>query len=438
MAAAFDIYKYVGKDSGFGEIVSSIGIKRVDQVVPAVYGNPIIPADDKSDVNTYCIYRPDDETETAYSYESVFKLKLKTPPDNQLSHIRIYPATERPSDSNIPTLMIGCRIGYTRPTNNASVTAINNIWNYTAESPFLVTVNGNVGQYVNEQVAETNYNITLNDIGFGNVIYLNGERQKAVPIVVGNSYTFVDKTNGVTSFAIFDRVTELPVINSDITESYDELGQRVITINATPALLSSYSAGFKYGDVSSVTMGGYVYVVDLSVDPTETVVYDVRVVTESNGTKAFYLNDVRNPVLNFMENKRYQFNNISGDTDPMRFIDNSISVQSNIEHEIILDGITVTNGGTVNESIYINPSAVKVSGRTIRGYQSVMHSCYGNKITNTNVALVGNYNINTVGGGVYNPLAAGETDYIYLQLKVPGNATVGQAVPEIVIEYDEN
>jgi hypothetical protein len=52
-AATFEIRKYVGKDCTFGTPVSSIGIKRVDQVVPAVYGSPVVPGDDKSDANTY-------------------------------------------------------------------------------------------------------------------------------------------------------------------------------------------------------------------------------------------------------------------------------------------------------------------------------------------------------------------------------------------------
>lgn len=446
MSATFEIYKYVGKDCGFGELVSSIGIKRIDQVVPAVYGNPLVPGDDKSDVNTYCVYRPDDENDTAYSFESVFKLKLKTPPDNQLSNIRIYPATSQPSDANIPTLMIGSKVGYTRPTNTEGSVfipsrgdqAYASIWSYSKESPFLVTVNGNRGQAVDEQIAETNYNITLRDIGFGNVIYLNGERQMAVPIVEGNSYTFVDTTEGAVTFTVFDQLSNLPITNPDIVVSVDGVGRRVVTVNATPALMASYPTGFKYGDISSVTIGGYIYVINLSVDPIETVQYNVRVETEPNGTKVYYLNDVKNPVLNFMENRLYQFNNASGDTDPIRFLDNSTSIQANHEHELVLEGVTVANGGTVNEVVLVNPSAVKVAGKTIKGYQSVFHACYGNKITNTNTSLVGNYNIDTVSGGIYNPMHAGETDYIYLQLKVPGTATVGQSVPEIVIEYDEN
>ena len=50
MAAGVIIRKYTGKDGSFGTLVSSLGIKRVDTCVPAVYsserlGGKVIPAD---------------------------------------------------------------------------------------------------------------------------------------------------------------------------------------------------------------------------------------------------------------------------------------------------------------------------------------------------------------------------------------------------------
>src|SRR6056300_1513941 len=107
MSAAFQIIKYTGKDCEFGTPVSSIGIKRIDAAVPAVYGDPIVAGDDVSDVNTYSIYRPDDENGTTYSFESIFKLKLTTAPDNQLSNVRIYPAIDEPDDDSKAILKIG-------------------------------------------------------------------------------------------------------------------------------------------------------------------------------------------------------------------------------------------------------------------------------------------------------------------------------------------
>lgn len=438
MSAEFEIFKYTGKDCAFGTPVSSIGIKRIDAAVPAVYGDPIVPADDKTDANTYCIYRPDVATDVGYSFESIFKFILKTPPSNQLSHMRIYPATTRPDDANIPILYIGCSTAYSRPTNDKSLVAINNIWNYTAESPFLVTVGGNFGQYLDEQVAVLDYNITEHDIGYGNVMYLNEERQIPVPIVVGNTYTFVDKTDNDFTFQIYNVLDDTPVTDSDIVITTNGLGERVVTVNATAALFASYPSGFKYGDASDITVGGVIGWLDLSADPVETVDYTVRVETLPNGSKCYYLNDIRTPTLNFETNRIYRFTNVSGDTDPIRFLTNKTSVIANVESEIVIQGVTVTNGGTVNEVVTVDPSAVLTSGEQILGYQSVAHSCYGGEVTNVRTAMVGYYNINTVGGGVTNPLAAGETDYIFLQLAVTGDSTVGQAVPELVIEYDEN
>jgi hypothetical protein len=52
--------------------------------------------------------------------------------------------------------------------------------------------------------------------------------------------------------------------------------------------------------------------------------------------------------------------------------------------------------------------------------------------------MCGNYNLCRVDGGIYNPMRAGETDYVYLQLEVSGRADPGYCVPDIEIEYDEN
>jgi len=437
MPAEFEIRKYVGKDCAFGSPVTSIGIKRVDQVVPAVYGVPVVPGDDKTDANTYSVYRPDDPEDSAHSFESIFKLILKNPPDNQLSNIKIYPNVEVPDDPNLPLLFIGVSKTFTRPTNQASMVAINNIWQYTEDNPFKVTVNGEQGQSVDEQVAEINFNASVNDVGFGNVIYLNEERQVDVNIVEGNTYQIINKATGDIDIRIYDEFDVL-VVDPNIT--YALVGaEQVVTIFANASLLASFPNGFKYGSVSDVSVGGLIEWLDLSQDPIETEVYEVEVKEiRLHGDKVFYLNDMRSPRINFRQNRLYKFINKSGDTDPIRFLNTDTSMVANMENEIVIKGITVTDGGTVNEVVLVDPSAVKVAGERILSYQSSYHSCYGNGITNINTALVGNYNINTVGGGVANPLAAGETDFIYLQLRVTGKSTVGQAVPEIIIEYDEN
>ena len=443
MPAQLNIYKYTGKDGCFGTPVTGVGIKRIDSVVPAVYqdissGGQVVPSDDTTDANTYPVYRPDDPSETAFSYESVFKLVLKSPPSNQLSHIRIYPKTDKPSDTNIPTLYIGNTVSYHRPTNTQSLIATNSIWNYTAESPFLLTVNGNVGQYVVESLSTYVYNITQHDIGFGNKMYLNNVRQIDLPIATNNTFSFIDKTNGAMVFTVFDPATDLPITHTDITVSTSGLGERIVEINATTALLLAYPNGFKYGTLTDSTVGYTITWVDLTASPILTEEYTVDLRTyDYDGNMCYFFNGERNPILNFVINKRYRFINLAGATDPLRFI-NSGSIIANNEDEIILNGITVTNGGTANEIVDVDPTLVKQYGNIILGYQSVNNIGYGNEVTNTRVAMVGNYNMNTVGAGIINPLASGETDYVYLQLKVTGNSTVGQTVPELVIEYDES
>jgi len=62
----------------------------------------------------------------------------------------------------------------------------------------------------------------------------------------------------------------------------------------------------------------------------------------------------------------------------------------------------------------------------------------GSFVHNAPLCMCGNYNLCRVDGGIYNPLKAGETDYVYLQLEVGGSADPGYCVPDIEIEYDEN
>ena len=147
---------------------------------------------------------------------------------------------------------------------------------------------------------------------------------------------------------------------------------------------------------------------------------------------------MKNPILNFEENKIYKFYNLNGDTDPSRFLNNNKSVIANVEREIVINGVTVVNGGTINEVVTIDPVIVSQAGSIILGYQSVFNLGYGNSITNIRTCKVGNYNLDTVNGGIHNPLHAGETDYVYLQLGVEGTSTVVQTVPKIIIEYDES
>ena len=62
----------------------------------------------------------------------------------------------------------------------------------------------------------------------------------------------------------------------------------------------------------------------------------------------------------------------------------------------------------------------------------------GSFVFNQQLFMCGQYNLCRVDGGIYNPLQAGETDYVYLQLEVSGNSNPGYCVPDIAIAYDEN
>lgn len=444
MPAKFIFVKYTGKDSDFGTEVSSIGLKRVDAAVPAVYGDPVMPGDDVSDAMMYSVYTPSDPNESAYSFESVVKLKLVTPPDNQLSNVRIYPVGESPNDPNAPKLFIGCNSsGYTRPTNSKSSVAVNDIWSYSAAHPFKVTVGGVSGTVLDPQVSYGTFNITLGDIGSGNVIYLNNERQDTIQIVMpridiaDREYVFLDRTGGNVAFMVYDPSTMNPIVNHpSITSGVDGAGRAFTRILADNELLDSYPNGLLYGSATTPDVGGSIDWLDLDGDIVSTEIYDVEVRRDPYGNGTYHLNGSDRLYVNFDLNKTYVFNNHSGSTDPMRFmyINASKATESNI---VVCAGITVQNGGTDNEIITVDPRKVKDDGFEIVAYQSTKNVNVGSTVTNTQTRYIGAYNINTVGGGV-NPAAAGETDYIYLQLMVKGASTVGNVVPAIAIEYDEN
>ena len=152
----------------------------------------------------------------------------------------------------------------------------------------------------------------------------------------------------------------------------------------------------------------------------------------------YTLNGMRQPNLNFLEYNVYKFVNKYGNVAPLRFLDNPRTPIAAHEEEIVIDGITVVVGGTENEVIFVNPSAAKKAGHPIMSYQSTRAIGMGGRVTNINTSLFGKYNMDTVNGGTADINHAGETDYIYLQLSVPGDASVGQVVPDLVIEYDEN
>jgi hypothetical protein len=536
MPAKFQIIKYTGKSSDFGTEVSSIGLKRVDAAVPAVYGTPVVPGDDRSDASTYSVYRPDSVDGISYSFESIFKLKLATAPDNQLSNVRIYTSTVseisvtitvgtgllEPGDRVVgvtsnaigtvmnktatgdimnlnvtsgafvnneiittatantatitsietitgtnasdtdeslsPVVCIGTNQSYTIPTNIQSAVATVNLLSYTAENPFMVPVGGIVGTEIDPDIALSVFNLTLNDIGAGNVIYVNNVRQDELQ-VVGDSdrvYTLLDQTDNSIQYALYPAdaiLGDAPILTTatpatvdvDLRSGVDGNLRAFIEITSTTALEVLYPNGFVYAkydvvdfptfddamETGTLSVGGVIDWVDIDGDPIEIISYEVTVQDGS-----YYLDDVRQPSLNFELNRIYEFVNTAGDTDPIRFID-STAAPIAVEDVMVFDGVSVVNGGTVDEVVTVDARAVFNAGKEILCYQSTTNQSYGGKVENLQFEYTGNYNINTVGGGT-NPAAAGETDYIYLQLQVKGNDRVGNFVPDVIIEYDEN
>lgn len=505
MSAGVIIRKYTGRDGSFGTLVSSLGIKRVDTCVPAVYsserlGGKVIPADDASEAAYYCIYGEEDRKCTAYSMECVFKIHLDRPPDVQLTNIRIYPEGEPPADEKIhPVLRIGNSVGYTQPTNAKSQKAIHDIWEFSKEHPFYLTVAGLYGQVPDPSLGVTEYTVEYKDYGFGNVITLNGERQVAVPVATktdGNAPIDLhflnrsfnrsdDYTQEAVNFIEFVALGPDGAPTETIGAPYVSLQKTVdgerLTLHVKGDgfnLMEKYPYGLIYRipnfDGDEHPNSGYiVYWVPLYNSTTgfgkpafvpyrwfkqerdevtykisETDVprpgerpvihFDVEARDEGCGHFVYYLNGVRSPQLVFDPNCIYHFKNTSGAAFPLRLVGNFNSPMASDINDVVVDGVTVIKGGTADEEITVDVEAVIKSSHMVGAYQCVCKPFMGNVVYNHPLFMCGQYNMCRVGGGVFNPLMAGETDYVYLQLEVPGDAEPGYAVPQLHIEYDEN
>lgn len=533
MSAGVIIKKYTGKDGDFGTPVSSIGLKRVDTCVPSVYSSEqlqgtgmTVPADDASEAALYCIYRPDDPNCYAYSMESVFKIHLTNPPDVQLSNIRIYPIGERPTDPLAAKLYIGNSISYSRPTNQKSGIAVNDIWNYSKEHPFYLTVAGLYGQYPDQRLSRKKYIVEYKDCGYGNVIYLNGDRQPLIPIP---SYTDPDRIVEETGEPIriefvnnslnpvASMIQFLPYVDGKF-DPKRTLDPKYVQVEGNSVFLIIYGKdpvtgetidlmnnegkfglvykipGDPYGDPKFNT--GHIIVparlmntvgqsfvptfirpgtplheiyvpndgwfktdFDANGDPIYTSVpeegrpyydptqkyngkpmevYEVTAECDDLGQFCYLVGGVRRPMLTLDLNKVYRFVNHAGGQYPLRFIGNPHSPIANYINDVVVDGVVVYNGGTNEEVIEIDPEKVLKAGKCINAYQCVSRPGMGSYVFNQQLFMCGQYNMCRVDGGIYNPLQAGETDYVYLQLEVSGNSNPGYCVPDIAIAYDEN
>lgn len=531
MSARLLIKKYTGKDGDFGTPVSSIGLKRVDTCVPSVYSSAAlessgttVPADDASEAGAYCIYRPDNPECYSYSMESVFKIHLIKAPDVQLSNIRLYPIGERPKLQTAAKLYIGNSISYSRPTDQKSQIALNDIWNYSKEHPFYLTVAGLYGQVPDPRLSQDYYTVEYKDCGFGNLIYINGDRQPTLTVasrVRGDEtivYTFENKSgfalDNFIEFVKLDGTKPTTEQAVPLREPYvyhpavcDENGKATSVVDMTriclvvrdPAqgldLIQECPYGLIYkrpADEHSSNFGtggeiqvAYLYngipgtygednpayvptewhntVINAStgevttnddvespfVDPQDAIIqdkkvakplykFDVEVEQDNFGHNCYVMNGVRRPMLTFDLNALYAFRNRAGATCPLRFIGNPFSPIANVIDDVVVDGVTVFNGATNDEIVYVDPEAVFKAGKKINAYQCVTMLEMGSYVHNAPLCMCGNYNLCRVDGGIYNPLKAGETDYVYLQLEVNGNSEPGYCVPDIEIEYDEN
>lgn len=548
MSAEVLIKKYTGRDGDFGTPVKSIGIKRIDSCAQAVYSSSqlegtghTIPADDASDAQMYCVYRPDKPDCYAYSMESVFKIHLIKAPDVQLSNIRIYPIGDRPTSPTAAKLYIGNSINYTQPTNQKSQVAINDIWDYSREHPFYLTVSGMFGQIPDPRLGKTEYTVEYKDCGFGNIIYLDGVRQALVPVATRVDMkekivvTFKNMSNDIQEFiefcavpnrqphtpgflpitsfqnlrelddrcVLFDNVDGRPVIklvvydpdqDIDLIRDYPTGLMYKIPAAGTPGepgYNPNYNTGHAvvwarlFNETTGVGSTSYVptyysgqgskpsfppgtwnkinldensgtisyaaaeppYTPVLgqqqfyNVDPTtgkEIVYFDVEVKNDPMCGLCYYFNGARKPMLTFDLNKLYKITNRSGANYPLRFIGNTFSPIANYVDDVIVDGVNVEYGCTNGETIFVNPEKVLKAGKSINAYQCVTAPGLGTYVFNNQICMCGEYNLCKVDGGIYNPLQAGETDYVYLQMEVSGMTDPGFAVPNLAIEYDEN
>ena len=459
MTARLILVKYTGKSGEFGTVVSSLGIKRTDWCVPATYssaalGGKVIPADDASDCKTYCIYRPDRPDCLSYSFETAFKIKLDYPPDVQLSNLRLYPTGTRPDDVNQAVLRIGNSMTYSAPTSAKSLIAVNDIWSYNRDNPFYLTVAGNFGQKTDPRMDVRKFDVTFKDYGAGNVIYLNGGRQPSVP--VGNptdggdiSLTFVNRAYDASpaEFNEFIQFTDASGAVIDgassgaVTTEGDVTTLWVRSASRGVDLFTKYPDGIFYRMPGLPGTGYMIYWVKFpetgsSAKTEET--HNVTMAPDEHGCPVYYIDGARRPQINLDPSVLYTFRNTSGGKYPMRFIGNPKSPVASNPDDVIVDGINVSGGATDEETIRVNPEAVLMAGHCVGGYQCVCSPGMGNTVFGHPFFRCGNYNMCRVGGGVYNPMLAGESDYVYMQLEVSGKTTPGYCVPDIEIEYDEN
>lgn len=434
MAASFKILKYTG--SGAETEVSSLGFKRIDSVVA---GSQDVAVDDRSDSQYYQIYTPEGDGITSASFEVWFKMELDTAPDNQLSNIRLYVTDEVPEDDNAPNIKIGQSVTYQKPTNAVSSIATTSIYTYTEDNPLKITKDGLGGYAIDgNELTDYSYQVTVGDTGSGNVFYLDSEKQKSISLVKGNTYIFNNTVGSEYSFRLFtldvagDPDTE---ITDGITITNAGTDSEVISVDTTVMFNALGTLdNISYQDATLSDMGSEIELRDPSVlSPTGTFTYSVEVIGNE-----YYIDGVRKPSLVLQAGSTYIFNNASGDAHPFRI--HKDGALGGTEESVVVKGVDVDNGGTVNEVVTVVASDLfAFNGTSDLAYQSTNLTDVGNKINDPDAQsgdtyppveiYQGQYNMNTVGD---------KTDFIVMQVQVEEDTTPGDYIPDIKIIWDES
>lgn len=429
MSASFRLLKYTGY--GAETEVTSIGFKRLDSVVA---GSADAAVDDTGDVSYYQIYTPEIDDVTTASFESWFKLELVNPPDNQLSNIRLYADGFYTDNEYDASIKVGISQTFRKPTNSISDIATTDLSTYTKDSPLPITKDGLGGYEIDgDALTVYSYQITVNDTGSGNVFYLNNEKQKEISLVKGNTYIMNNTVGPTYQFRIFN--SSMVELTDGITITNSGTNTETIEID-TDVLFDSLGTldDIIYTTASNPTMGASIHLIDPSViSPNITKTMTVSIVNNE-----FYIDDVKKPVITFEPGNTYIFINPNGDTNPFRFFINSIGGS---EQNVIVNGVSVVNGGTINEVVTVTTSDFfSMNGKLNLSYGSTKNTSYGNSVIYpSSQSGDASFPPITIKKGVYNMITAGDkTDFIVMQVQVNMNTTPGNFNPRIKIEWDES